>query len=346
MAMMTKWPAATLLLVVAACAGGCGAEPESADPAAETTTMVDDDAGSILRLHRALDAIVSPTARIEKIADGLAFTEGPVWVRRDGGYLLFSDIPANAIYKWTAGGELTEFIRPVFDGEGDSVGSNGLTVDAEGRLVLMEHGNRHVSRLEADGTRTVLADRHAGQRFNSPNDGAYHSNGWLYFTDPPYGLPGGDDDPAKELDFSGIYRLGPNGEVELLNRKQTRPNGLAFSPSETTLYVANSDAERRLWIAYGVLEDGTLDDGRVFFDVTGDPAPGNPDGLKVDRAGNVFTTGPGGVWIFDPAGTHLGTIQPPEVPANVAWGDDGSTLYITARTSLYRVVLTTQGIIP
>ncbi|MDP6606511.1 MAG: SMP-30/gluconolactonase/LRE family protein [Dehalococcoidia bacterium] len=343
---MTKRPiSGLLLLLVAGALAGCGAEPEPAEPAAETNTMPNDDTGSILRLHRPLDAIVPLTARIEKLADGLAFTEGPVWVR-GGGYLLFSDIPANAIYKWTPDGELTEFLRPVFDGEGDSVGSNGLTVDAEGRLILMEHGNRHVSRLEADGTRTVLADRHEGQRFNSPNDGAYHSNGWLYFTDPPYGLPGGDDDPAKELDFSGIYRLGPAGEVELLNREQTRPNGLAFSPSETTLYVANSDAERRLWIAYGVLEDGTLDDGRVFFDVTGDPAPGNPDGLKVDRAGNVFATGPGGVWVFDPAGTHLGTIQPDEIPANVAWGDDGRTLYITARTGLYRVALVTQGIMP
>ena len=339
----TKWIAAGIL-VVAFAVGGCGSEP--AETPDEMTPVPDTGAGSVSRVDPAIDAIVPADARIEKLHDGFVFTEGPVWVRQGGPYLLFSDVRDNAIYKWTPDGEVTDFLKPVFDGEGSSVGSNGLTLDAEGRLILMEHGNRQVTRIEPDGTHTVLADRYEGSRLNSPNDAAYKSDGWLYFTDPPYGLPQGDEDPAKELDFSGIYRLSPTGDLELLNREQSRPNGIAFSPDETTLYVANSDAARKVWMAYDVLEDGTLGSGRIFFDVTSETAPGSPDGLKVDHEGHVFATGPGGVWIFDPTGKHLGTIQPDEVPANVAWGDDGRTLYMTARTGLYRIALTTQGVMP
>ena len=303
-------------------------------------------AGTLLRIDPAMDALVPANARIEKLSGGFAFTEGPVWHRRFG-HLMFSDLRSNAIHIWDDAEGLSTFMQPVFEGESEtsSVGSNGLNIDSQGRLILMEHGNRRVSRME-NGNTVVLADNYQGKRLNSPNDSAYRSDGWLYFTDPPYGLAGLEDDPARELDFNGIYRLSPDGELELLESGQTRPNGIAFSPDERTLYVANSDAENKVWMAYVVRDDGTLGTGRVFFDVNDQNETGAADGLKVDVAGNLFATGPGGVWIFDASGKHLGTIKPDEVPANVAWGDDGSTLYMTARTGLYRIRLSTNGTIP
>ena len=328
-------------------AAACGPPPPAGETA-EPTPPADAAAGTILRVDPAFGALVPPDARIEKLAGGFVFTEGPVWVRRGDPHLLFSDLRANAIKTWTPDAGVADFMNPVFEGDpaGRSVGSNGLTIDADGRLILCEHGNRRVSRIEADGSLTVLADRYDGKRLNSPNDAVYHSSGWLYFTDPPYGLAGQEDDPARELDVNGIYRLSPDGEVELLIGDQSRPNGLGFSPDERTLYVANSDANQKVWFAYDVLDDGRLGPGRVFFDVQSETAPGAADGLTVDRAGNLFATGPGGVWVFSPEGTHLGTIQPDEVPANAAWGDDGGTLYMTARTGLYRIRLTTSGPIP
>lgn len=313
--------------------------------------VTDSGIGAIVRVTPAFDALVPRDAQIEKLADGYMFTEGPVWVRRGqpGPYLLFSDIPANAIRKWSPTEGTSDFMHPVFDGDpGDrsQVGSNGLLIDSEGRLVLCEHGNRRVSRVETDGSLTVLADRYDGKRLNSPNDAVFHSSGWLYFTDPPYGLAGQDVDPDKELDFNGIYRVSPEGEVELLVRDQTRPNGLGLSPDERTLYVANSDRSDKVWYAYDVLEDGTLGSGRVFYDVNDQEAPGAADGMAIDRNGNLFATGPGGVWVISPDGTHLGSIQPDEVPANVSWGDDGNTLYMTGRTGLYRIRLNTGGAIP
>lgn len=303
-------------------------------------------AGTLLRIDPAMDALVPADARIEKLSGGFAFTEGPVWHRRFG-HLMFSDLRSNAIHIWDDAEGLSTFMQPVFEGESEtsSVGSNGLNIDSQGRLILMEHGNRRVSRIE-NGNTVVLADNYQGKRLNSPNDSAYRSDGWLYFTDPPYGLAGLEDDPARELDFNGIYRLSPDGELELLESGQTRPNGIAFSPDERTLYVANSDAENKVWMAYPVRDDGTLGTGRVFFDVNDQNETGAADGLKVDVDGNLFATGPGGVWIFDANGKHLGTIKPDEVPANVAWGDDGSTLYMTARTGLYRIRLSTSGKIP
>ena len=303
-------------------------------------------AGTLLRIDPAMDALVPANARIEKLSGGFAFTEGPVWHRRFG-HLMFSDLRSNAIHIWDDAEGLSTFMQPVFEGESEtsSVGSNGLNIDSQGRLILMEHGNRRVSRIE-NGNTVVLADNYQGKRLNSPNDSAYRSDGWLYFTDPPYGLAGLEDDPARELDFNGIYRLSPDGELELLESGQTRPNGIAFSPDERTLYVANSDAENKVWMAYVVRDDGTLGTGRVFFDINDQNETGAADGLKVDVDGNLFATGPGGVWIFDANGKHLGTIKPDEVPANVAWGDDGSTLYMTARTGLYRIRLNTSGKIP
>ena len=327
-------------LLLIACGGG--------EPAPEAAP--DHGAGTVVKLDPALDAIVPADYKIEKLSGGFMFTEGPLWRTEGGPHLLFSDVRGNAIYKWDAGsGEVSDFRKPVFEGEyeeGRYVGSNGLTRDPQGRLIICEHGNRRILRIEQDNAETVIAERYNSKRLNSPNDIVYKSDGWAYFTDPPYGLAGLDDDPAKELDFNGIYRLGPDGEMELLNDKQTRPNGLGFSSDEKTLYVANSDAAHKVWMAYGVNDDGSLDEGRVFADATSETAEGLPDGLKLDKQGNLYLTGPGGVWIYNPEGKHLGSIQPEEVPANVAWGDDGKTLYMTARTGLYRIALNAEGTLP
>lgn len=305
--------------------------------------------GKILRADPAINQIVPPAAQIEKLAGGFGFTEGPVW-RRDGS-LLFSDIPNNCIHKWTPDGKVTLFRKPSgYDGTdappGAFIGSNGLTLDKQGRLIICEHGNGRVTRLERDGKLTVLAARYQGKRLNSPNDAVYRSDGALYFTDPPYGFVKQDDDPKKELKFNGIYRLA-GGKLQLLSTELSRPNGLGFSPDEKYLYVANSDPARKIWMRFEVKPDGTLANGKVFFDVTGRAEDGLPDGLKLDQKGNLYATGPGGVWIFSPEGKHLGTIQPPETPANCAWGDaDGRTLYLTARTGLYRIRLLIAGIRP
>jgi gluconolactonase len=293
--------------------------------------------GRITSNANGLARIVPEEAMIEKLAGGFAFTEGPVWMRE--GFLVFSDIPNNVVRKWDpVTGGVTDYRRP-------SANTNGNTLDATGRLVSCEHSGRRVSRREADGTYTTLADRYDGKRLNSPNDVISKSDGSLYFTDPPYGLAGQDGSPEKELSFNGVFRL-KDGELTLLTAELTRPNGLAFSPDEQILYVANSDRARMIWMAYPVEADGTLGVGRVFFDVTADPRDGLPDGMKIDRAGNLYCTGPAGVWVFDPGGNHLGTIEPPEVPANCHWGDDGRTLYMTARTGLYRVKLSVDGIRP
>ena len=340
------------LLVTAVGVVACGAPAPPDETIPEPEPMVAegaDSAGTIVRVDAAFDALVPADAVIEKLADGYGFTEGPVWVRRGDPdpYLLFSDIPNNVIRKWSPTEGASDFLNPVFDGDPDgrSVGSNGLLIDAEGRLVLCEHGNRRVSRIEADGSVTVLADSYEGKRLNSPNDAVYHSSGALYFTDPPYGLREGNDDPDKELDFNGIFRLSADGTLTRL-AEQTAPNGIALSPDERTLYVANSDGANKVWYAYDVVDDGTLGPGRVFYDANDAEAPGAADGMTVDRDGNLFATGPGGIWVIGPDGTHLGSIQPDEVPANAGWGDDGNTLYMTGRTGLYRIRLTTGGPIP
>lgn len=305
--------------------------------------------GSIERLDPRIDALVPRDAVIEQLAEGFDWTEGPVWMR-EGGYLLFSDIPPNSIFKWSPESGVSLFLKPSgYTGStprGGEPGSNGLLVDSQGRLVLCEHGDRRIARLEADGTKTTLADRYEGKRFNSPNDATWHSSGALYFTDPPYGLEGNNDDPAKELPFNGVYRLAPDGEVTLLTDQMTFPNGIAFSPDEKTLYVAQSDPRRAIWMAYAVNDDGTLGEGRVFFDATDRVGKykGLPDGLKVDCEGNLFATGPGGVLIFAPDGTHLGTLLTGEATANCGFGDDGRTLYITADMYICRVRLSTKGL--
>lgn len=259
-------------------------------------------------------------------------------------------IPPNTIHKWKEGeGLKRDFIKPAgYTGtkeRGGEPGSKGLALDSEGRLTLCEHGDRRVTRIEKDGKKTVLADKYMGKRFNSPNDLHYHSSGDLYFTDPPYGLEKNWDDPARELDFCGVYRLKKDGTVELLTKEMTRPNGVRFSPDEKTLYVANSDPKLAIWKSFPVKSDGTLGEGKVFFDATKwvGKKPGLPDGLKVDQAGNVFATGPGGVLVFAPDATHLGTLNTTVPTANCAFGNDGTTLYITANHTLCRIKLTTKG---
>ena len=333
---------ASILLVA------CGASDQAA-PVEDVAgvPVADAGVGEILRVDPRIDALIPADAGIEKLADGFNFIEGPVWIRGES-RLLFSDVRGNTIYQWTEADGVSPFIDPVFEGDRTgrgSVSSNGLTLDAEGRLIVCEHGNRRISRLEADGTRSVVVEQYEGGQLNSPNDAVYSSDGSLYFTDPPYGLEGLEDSPMRELDFNGIYRLSPDGELELLVRDQSRPNGIALSPDERTLYVANSDAENKVWMAYDIDEEGASN-GRVFYDVNDQTAAGAADGMKVDLAGNIFATGPGGVWIFAPDGTHLGTIMPGEVTANVGWGDDGRTLYMTASTGLYRIRLSTEGSIP
>ncbi len=303
----------------------------------------------IVRLDSRFDRLVRSEAVLEKVADGFAWVEGPAW-NRQGRFLLFSDVPNNSVFKWREGAGASLFLKPsgytgeaVF--EGREPGSNGLTFDPAGRLVLCEHGDRRVSRLEADGRRTTLADRYRGKRLNGPNDAVFKSNGDLYFTDPPFGLPGAFDDPRKELDFSGVFRLSPSGALTLLVREIRAPNGIAFSPDEKTLYVSNADPNRAVWLAYDVNDDGTLANGRVFFDATAwtKTKKGVPDGLKVDRDGHLFAAGPGGIHVFAPDGTHLGSIEIGVATSNAAWGDDGSTLYITASTAIYRIKLSAKG---
>jgi gluconolactonase len=308
-------------------------------------------AQSIQRLDPALDALVASDARIETLARGMAWAEGPVW-RRAGGYLLFSDAPHNTIWKWKDGEGLTVFMRPsgytMPDPPGREMGSNGLTLDARGALVMADHGNRQIARVD-DSTfvKTTLAARYGGKRLNSPNDLVLRANGDLFFTDPPYGLRGLNRDPAKELAANGVYRLTPSGEVTLLTSELTFPNGIALSPDERTLYVANSDAARPIWMAYALASDGSISNGRVLFDATAlvkQGARGLPDGMRVDRGGNLFAAGPGGVLVLSPQGKHLGTIVTGQPTANCAFGDDGSTLYMTANDRLMRVRLKTRGV--
>ncbi len=322
-------------------------------------------AGTISRADPGLDAIVPPGARIEKLADDCKWTEGPIWIHQ--GYLLFADIPNNRMMKWTPHGQLSVFMQPSgYRGtapyKGIEPGSNGMTLDRQGRLTVAGHAARNVWRMESleKGAQvTVLADQYEGKRLNSPNDLVYKSDASLYFTDPPYGLETQDDkDPKKELTFNGVFRIrgaanqGPGAppdpkKLDLLIKDLTRPNGIGFSPDQKYLYVAVSDPARKVWMRYDVKPDGTVANGKVFYDATSNTEEGLPDGLKVDQKGNVYSAGPGGVWVFSAEGKHLGTIKPGEKVANCNWGDaDGKTLYITASTSLYRIRLSIPGVRP
>lgn len=311
--------------------------------------------GEIVRLDPALDELVPPDAEIEVLASGFRWAEGPVWMPEEdheyGGYLLFSDIPNNRIVRWDEGKGAFTWMKPSgFTGPldyGNEPGSNGLLRDSLGRLVLCEHGDRRLSVLTENGGKRTLADNYQGKRFNSPNDACLGPDGeTIYFTDPPYGLPERFEDPRRELDYCGVYRLDPDGTVTLLTEEMTRPNGIAFSPDFKTLYVAQSDPEAALWKAFPVLDDGTLGEGEIFHDATEafkDGLPGLPDGLKVDRDGNIWATGPGGVYVFQPDGKLLGRISTGERTANCGWGGDGGVLYLTADMYLCRIRTLTKG---
>ncbi|HID77136.1 MAG TPA: SMP-30/gluconolactonase/LRE family protein [Planctomycetaceae bacterium] len=305
--------------------------------------------GKIERLDPRFDRLIARDAVLEKLAEGFEWAEGPVWVAK-GQFLLFSDIPNNAVMKWKEGEGLSVFLKPSgYTGSaprGGEMGSNGLLLDPSGRLVLCQHGNRCVARLEKDGRFTVLADRYRGRRLNSPNDAVFKSNGDLYFTDPPYGLVGKDRERLGELGFCGVYRLSADGRLTLLTDQMTRPNGIAFSPDEKTLYVAQSDPKRAVWMAFDVTDEGLIENPRVFFDATArvGKMPGLPDGMAVDQAGNLFATGPGGVNVFSPDGTLLGRINPGVATANCCFGNDGSVLYITADMYLCRIKTKTKGL--
>ena len=325
---------------------------------AKATTMVQQSAAfpkppGIERLDPALDDLVAADAAIEVLAGGYDWTEGPIWVK-DGGYLLFSDIPPNRIHRWKEGEGAKLYLTPSgytgSEPRGGEVGSNGLILDREGRLLLAQHGDRRIARMEAPLSNpqpkfTTLADRYDGARFNSPNDLVLHSSGAIYFTDPAYGMEKQWDDPKRELPYAGVFRRAADGTVTLLTREMTRPNGLAFSPDERRLYIAQSDPESAIWRVFDVKADGTIENSRVFFDATSlsKARKGLPDGLKIDSEGNLFATGPGGVLVFSPAGKHLGTIQTGQATSNCAFGDDGRTLYMTADDYLMRVKLKTRG---
>jgi gluconolactonase len=309
----------------------------------------------VLRKDVRLDAIVPLNPKILRVADNFLFTEGPVWDARTSS-LLFSDPNRNRIYRYTpdsgsgagrldvfreksgyAGADVAEYGQP---------GSNGLTFDREGRLTFDQHGNHAVVRLEKTGALTVLADRYEGKRLNSPNDLVVRSNGDVYFTDPPFGLPRFGDDPRKELAFSGVFGI-LKGRLTLLSTDFAGPNGIAFTPDEEFLYVANWDEKKKVIFRYPVVADGTLGKGTLFFDMTAAPGEDALDGMKVDVKGNLYVSGPGGLWILSPEGRHLGTIVAPKHPHNFAWGDaDGRTLYLCARSSLYRIRLNVPGVRP
>jgi gluconolactonase len=301
------------------------------------------------RTDARLDEIVPAAARLEQVAGGFEFTEGPVWTR--DGALLFSSPNTNAIYRWTPAGTVTLFraksgYSGIDIGRYHQPGSNGLTFDPDGLLTLCQHGNRRVIRVNPHGDITVLADRYDGKRLNSPNDLVYRSDGTLYFTDPPFGLPQAFDDPDKELGFSGVFRA-KDGVVSLVSEELEGPNGIAFSPDERYLYVGNWDLERKVVMRYEVGDAGGTSNETVFFDMTDAPGEDAIDGLKVDQAGNLYVCGPGGIWILSPEGEHLGTLRLPEDPHNLAWGDeDGRTLYVTALTSIYRLRLAVPGVRP
>jgi len=316
-------------------------------------SVVPSTIGEIVRFENRMDELIPSDAKIELLASGFEWSEGPLWIQdSNGGYLLFSDIPRNSIMRWKEGEGISLFMKPSgYTGVADygrEPGSNGLTLDRQGRIIFCEHGDRRISRLEEGGGKRTLADSYMGERFNSPNDAAVKSNGDIYFTDPPYGLPRGLEDPRRELDFCGVFRLSLGGEITLLTKEMTRPNGIAFSPDEKLLYLAQSDSKHPIIRAFDVKSDGTLGSGKVFYDFTRfiRTFPGGPDGLKVDQFGNLFSTGPGGVYVITPEGKLLGRIHTGKRTSNCAWGDDGSVLYMTVDDTLCRIKTKTKGATP
>lgn len=329
---------------------GCNAE--SAPVQEETVSYLEVRTDAVESIDAAgLEEIIDVNAELQVLADGFEWTEGPVWVP-ESEKLLFSDIPKNTIYAWSDEDGLEVFLRPagynLDNPSGKELGTNGLMLDADGNLIMSNHGLRAITRLDQHNfTQTVLADKYSGNRLNSPNDLDIRNNGDIYFTDPSYGLEGVNNSPHKVLDYNGVYRLTPAGELTLLSKEFTNPNGIAFSPDESVLYVAQSDGEAPILRAFDVNDNGSLANSRLFFDAKSLMQPGVkgvPDGMVVSQDGHVFATGPGGVMILSPTGDHLGTIKTGEATANATFGDDGSTLYITADMYLMRIRTKVKGI--
>ncbi|MEI8212241.1 MAG: SMP-30/gluconolactonase/LRE family protein [Planctomycetota bacterium] len=308
--------------------------------------------GTIERFKPEFDKLLPADSKLEVLADGFTWTEGPLWMGdAETGYLLFTDIPRNSIFSWSKPHGISLFMQPSgYTGityYGLEPGANGLLKDIDGNLVMCEHGDRRVSVLTPNGGKRTLADQYGGKRLNSPNDGVLKSNGDIYFTDPPYGLPMREKDPRRELDHFGVYRISKKtGEVTLMTTELARPNGLGFSPDEKTLYVAQSDPKKATWTAFPVKEDGTLGSGKLFFDATEEVGkrPGLPDGLSVDTQGNLWASGPGGIYVFNNQGVLLGRINTGERTSNCCFGEDGSTLFVTADSNLCRIRTSVQGL--
>lgn len=336
------YPLLILLLVI-------GCKPKASEQVEEPVADNDPSGPIINRVDSQLDQLISPDAEVEILAEGFDWTEGPLWLDQEQ-KLIFSDIPPNSVYSWDPQNGIQAYLNPSgYTGEierGGEVGSNGLLLSPEGKLVLCQHGDRRMAMMDAplDNPQpdyTTIVDNYQGKKLNSPNDATYSSSGDLYFTDPPYGLEKNVDDPLKELDFQGVYRFDIDGTLHLLTDKMTRPNGIALSVDESKLYVANSDPKRAIWMEFNVDESGSIDEGRIFYDATSEVGitKGLPDGLKVHPSGTVFATGPGGVWIFGSDGTHLGTIQTGQATSNCAFGNDNRYLYITADMYLMRLAI-------
>lgn len=311
--------------------------------------------GEVIRSDEKIDQLIAKDAKVEVLSSGFIWSEGPVWVPKSdhphGGFILFSDIPNNRIVRWDEGKGAETWLKPSgYTGQapyGGEPGSNGLILDSKGQLISCEHGDRRLSVLTEGGGKRTLVDNYEGKRLNSPNDACLGVDGkTIYFTDPPYGLPERWEDPRRELDFCGVYRLDEKGKVTLLTTEMTRPNGIAFSPDFKTLYVAQSDPEAAIIKAFPVKENGTIGEGKLLYDATDlvkKGLPGLPDGLKVDQNGNLWATAPGGVHILSPEGKLLGRISTGEKTANCTWGNDGTVLYITADMYLCRIQTLTKG---
>ncbi|MGH8060939.1 MAG: SMP-30/gluconolactonase/LRE family protein [Pseudoxanthomonas sp.] len=320
---------------------------------ASTQVPVDAPAfGKLTAMDPAFNDVVAADARMEKIAEGFTWSEGPAWVA-DGGYLLFTDVPANILYRWSQSDGLSVFLEPSGLADPDpatvrEAGANGLFLEPAGTLLLADSGSRLIARLDPKTKRkTTLASAFDGKRFNSPNDVVPHSTGALFFTDPPYGLKGLDDSPIKEMPINGVYRMDPSGQVQLIDDSLRFPNGIALSPDERTLYVSNSDPKRPIWMAYSLDVQGRILGKRVFadaFDLLGEGVEGLPDGMAVSQAGELFATAPGGILVMNAAGRRLGRIETGAAISNCAFGDDGKTLYLTSHTLLARLRVKVSGL--
>ncbi|SDQ31929.1 gluconolactonase [Pseudoxanthomonas sp. CF125] len=336
-----RFALATMLTVLLAACAAAGASRQS------FSTL-----GRLTVFDESFHDVVAPDARIEKIAEGFTWAEGPAWVRK-GNYLLFTDVPENTLYRWSERDGIFVFLKPSGLAGPDpgtlrEAGANGLYAEPAGTVVLADSGTRVVARLDPKTKlKTTLAATYQGKKFNSPNDVVRRSDGAVFFTDPPYGLKGLDESPVKELKFNGVYRVDTDGSVHLLDDGLSFPNGIALSPDERTLYVSNSDPKRPVWMAYALDAQGSVTSKRVFADASdlmGEGVPGLPDGMAVAEDGRLFATGPGGVLVFDPDGKRLGRIETGTAISNCAFGDDGHTLYMSSHTLVARIRLKANGL--